>query len=50
MAFTAYEQQNAISSMVGGYKARRDRRLGIGDIQGASSDATQVQELLQIAK
>lgn len=50
MAFTAYEQQNAINSMVGGYKARRDRRLGIGDIQGASSDATQVQELLQIAK
>lgn len=50
MAFTAYEQQNALSSMVGGYKARRDRRLNIGDIQGASSDATQVQELLQIAK
>lgn len=50
MAFTALEQQNAVSSMIGGYKSRRDRRLGIGDIQGASSDATQVQELLQIAK
>jgi hypothetical protein len=50
MAFTALEQQNATSSMIGGYKSRRDRRLGIGDIQGASSDATQVQELLQIAK
>jgi hypothetical protein len=50
MAFTALEQQNAASSMIGGYKSRRDRRLSIGDIQGASSDATQVQELLQIAK
>lgn len=48
MAFAALEQQNAVSSMVGGYKSRRDRRLAIGDIQGASSDATQVQELLQM--
>lgn len=47
MAFTALEQQNATSAMIGGYKGRRDRQLNVGDIRGASTDANEIQQILE---
>jgi len=48
MAFAALEQEDATFAVIGGLKKRRSQRLGVGDLRGASDDATQVQELLQI--
>ena len=49
-AWAAYEQENAINADIGSMKKFQKRQMSSGNLEGASTTAEQVQELLQIPR